>query len=317
MHQITTINYFNTDIVNFSIQKANDFMEQHVCKNSKRSYESDILFWKYWIQKIGLSDISEIKKEYLIAFIMEHVEIHKISTIKRRIASLSRFLHFNNLPNPCYDKDIIILVKKLTEKYGFSKAWGKAITLEILNLLLETCVDDGLKGIRDSALLLFGFSTGGRRRSEISSATCENLIKNNDGNYIYNLNKSKTNKIGENDPKPLLGRAAMALTYWLKTSGINKGPIFRGISKSEKINENEICDKQISRIVKDRAKKAGLDPSDYTAHSLRSGFVTESGKRGKPIGDIMSMTGHRSLKEVMRYYQSGNILNNSTAYLAG
>jgi hypothetical protein len=36
---------------------------------------------------------------------------------------------------------------------------------------------DGLIGIGDLALLLFAFSSGGRRQSEVASAVIENLVQ--------------------------------------------------------------------------------------------------------------------------------------------
>lgn len=300
-----------------ALNSANCMIEEYNSENSKIAYTGDIKYLTNWFfENTGLG-LHEITKEHLIMFIMHHVEKHKISTIERRIASLSRYMQLNKLENPCYDKYILILLRKLTEKYGCSKSWGHAITLDVLNAMLSTCKEDGLIGIRDAALLLFGFSSGGRRRTEIATATLENLRKNPDGSFIYELGKSKTNKTGESDPKPLVGRAAVALTYWLNESGIKEGGIFRAVRRGNRISSHSISNKQVARIVKLRIEKAGYNPSEYTAHSLRSGFVTESGKRGKPIGDIMAMTGHRSLKEVMRYYKSGDILNNSAAYLAG
>lgn len=320
-----------------AIASATEIIEEYGCKNSKKAFEKDLSYWTAWY-KANKLDQKNVRKEHIILFIMQHAEempshideelvkncvksshgTHKLSTIERRISSLSHYLRLRKIDNPCQDKDIKILMKKLANKHGCSQAWGNAITLDILNQMLQTCQNDGIFGIRDAAILLFGFSTGGRRRSEISSAMLENLTKNNDGSFVYQLGVSKTNQSGENDPKPIAGRAAISLLYWINESGIKEGPIFRGIQKGgKKIIEKGLSDKQISRIVKLRCEKAGYDPTDFTAHSLRSGFVTEGGKRGKPIGDIMALTGHRSVSQVMRYYQTGDIMNNSAAYLAG
>ena len=303
-------------IINNSINEATSVIEQYNSENSKRAYLGDLGYWINWCKDHGVFSHEEIRKEHIITFIMSHVEKHKISTIERRLASLSRFFQIRKIENPCHDKDISILLKKLTEKYGCSKAWGKAITVDILNDMLETCKDDGLIGIRDAAILLFGFSTGGRRRSEISAAVMENLIKDKNNSFIYNLGKSKTNQTGANDPKPILGRAASALINWLESSKIDEGAIFRSISKHGKIG-NLLSDIDINRIVKKRCKLAGYDPKKFTAHSLRSGFVTEGGKKGKSVFDIMALTGHKSIGTVMGYYQAGDIMNNSAAYLAG
>lgn len=318
-----------------AIYDASEIIKSHTALNSKKAYEGDLKYWKAWYEANHFYD--PIKKEHIITFIIQHVEkmpenvheilvmrkiksnlnmTHKISTIKRRLKSLSFYLRIHELENPCLDRDVKILLRKLTIKHGESKPWGNAITLDILNDLLRTC-EDNIFGVRDSAILLFGFSTGGRRRSEISNSMLENLTHNNDGNYIYKMGRSKTNQSGKEDIKPVVGRAARALTKWIDISKLSQGPIFRAISKSGKvIIDSGISDKQISRIVKLRCKKAGYNPSEFTAHSLRSGFVTEGGKKGKPIGDIMAMTGHRNVNQVMKYYQSGSILNNSAASLA-
>lgn len=39
----------------------------------------------------------------------------------------------------------------------------------------------------------------------------------------------------------------------------------------------------ISRVVKKRAQKAGLDPSRYSGHSLRAGFVTPASEQDREL----------------------------------
>ncbi|MDR6860428.1 hypothetical protein [Variovorax guangxiensis] len=60
--------------------------------------------------------------------------------------------------------------------------------------------DDTLRGIRDRALLLFAWATGGRRRSEVASATLENLQRVVASSYLYTLAHSKTNQAGAQRP---------------------------------------------------------------------------------------------------------------------
>ena len=82
-----------------------------------------------------------------------------------------------------------------------------------MEALLATCQDD-LAGIRDRALLLFGFASGGRRRSEIVAATLENVRRDGQGGFVFELGRSKTNQSGAKSPthiKPIVGEAAKAL----------------------------------------------------------------------------------------------------------
>ncbi|HBG31865.1 MAG TPA: integrase, partial [Gammaproteobacteria bacterium] len=56
---------------------------------------------------------------------------------------------------------------------------------------------------------------------------------------------------------------------------------------------------------------------DWAGHSLRSGFVTEAGRRKVPLGDIMALTEHRQAATVMGYYRSGELFESEVADLLG
>ncbi|MCY1531114.1 hypothetical protein D9M68_663300 [compost metagenome] len=71
---------------------------------------------------------------------------------------------------------------------------------------------------------------------------------------------------------------------------------------------------QVARIVQRRAQLAGL-AGDWAAHSLRSGFVSEAGRQGVPLGEVMAMTEHRSVSTVMGYFQAGALLGSRVSQL--
>jgi hypothetical protein len=100
--------------------------------------------------------------------------------------------------------------------------------------MLATC-DESLEGLRDRALLCFGFASGGRRRSEIAGADLRDLRRIGEAGYIYRLEHSKTQQAGvtatSTPDKPVLDRAALALEDWLEASGITEGAIFRRLWK--------------------------------------------------------------------------------------
>jgi len=62
----------------------------------------------------------------------------------------------------------------------------------------------------------------------------------------------------------------------------------------------------IAEIVRKRASLAGLE-GDWAGHSLRSGFVTEAGRKNIPIGDVMAMTEHRKVDTVLGYFRTGEL----------
>jgi integrase len=53
--------------------------------------------------------------------------------------------------------------------------------------------------------------------------------------------------------------------------------------------------------VKQRVRAIGLDPTRYSGHSLRAGFVTSAASAGAPAWRIKAQTGHVSDALVGRY----------------
>lgn len=134
--------------------------------------------------------------------------------------------------------------------------------------MLATC-DDSLEGLRDRALLCFGFASGGRRRSDIAAADMRDLRNVGDDGYIYRLEYSKTQQAGvkaDSTPdKPILGRSAEALEAWLKAADIREGAIFRRVWK-DRLGP-PLLPGSVASTVKRRAHLAGLE-GDFCAHSL-------------------------------------------------
>lgn len=331
-----------TQILNLlqeSSNRSSEILNEFTSENTKKAFLGDMMYWKAWLSAIGLTFESDYDPiEIVKCFIVNHIEgmdpdidnklfekgykaslgTHSLATVKRRIASLSVFLDRMKWENPCREKEIKFLLEKFRKKHKrFNKQ--QAITKDVLEDMIKTCKSNNKLDVRDKAILFFGWSSGGRRRSEIVDAKFENLIKISDGDYLYNLNSSKTNQIGEDDVKPIKGRAAKALTDWLEISKITDGYLFRSIRAMSKdhieISKSKLSGNDIRRMVKKRARLAGYDDKQFSAHSIRRGFVTEGGKQGKPILDIMKMTSHKNVATAMKYYDAGNIANNSCANL--
>jgi integrase len=252
------------------------------------------------------------------------------ATVKSRLAALSkaheRYIgdngHLNLGPdaNPRRDPRVQELMKAVRRVYARRARPTRrpaAATRSVMELLLATCRDD-IAGIRDRAILLFGWASGGRRRSEITAATFDN-VRRDDGGFLYELNFSKTNQTGRRDPsnlKPIVGIAAEALQAWLNVlfaHRVTTGAIFRQIT-NDRIGE-AIRPATVRDIIKRRARLTGEPLGRISAHSLRSGFVTEAGKQGIPLGETMALTGHKSVQTAMGYYHAGEVLHSRAARL--
>ena len=165
----------------------------------------------------------------------------KLTAVTQRVAVLSTAHKLKRLTNPCELASVRTLLsraRRAAVKRGERPIKKTAITRQELEAMLATC-DDSLEGLRDRALLCFGFASAGRRRSEIAVADLRDLRKTGDDSYIYRLEFSKTQQVGvkvDSTPdKPVLGRGAQALSAWLEAAGISERQSFGDSGRIEPV----------------------------------------------------------------------------------
>lgn len=121
--------------------------------------------------------------------------------------------------------------------------------------------DESLAGIRGRALLCFGLSSGGHRRSDSAAADMRDPRRIRQSAYIYRLEHSKRQQSGttasSTPDKPILDCSADYLTEWLETAGITEGAILRRLRK-ERVGP-ALSPAAIGELVQRRAKLAGLE----------------------------------------------------------
>jgi integrase len=154
---------------------------------------------------------------------------------------------------------------------------------------------DGLKGLRDRALLLLGFA-GAFRRSELVALDCEDIQECEKGLRVT-IRRGKTDQEGQGATtaivRGLIACPVEALRTWLDAAGIVTGPLFRSIRKGGKLG-GRLTDQSVVGIVKSHAERVGLDPASFAGHSLRAGFLTSAAQRGASIFKMMDVSRHRS-----------------------
>lgn len=329
-------------------EAAEEILVAGEAANTRASYESALRYWCAWYAvRYGRQLSLPVPGPVVIQFVVDHVARErkgqlvselpkaldqklvdagskgqlgplKMNTVRHRLSVLAKVHDLAKLqPNPCRDPALVHLMtraRRAAAKRGDTTRKKPALIKEPLQLILATCKED-LKGKRDRALLLFGWSSGGRRRSEIANATMDRLRRVSHEEYAYSLGHSKTQQAGagaDSTDKPVVGEAARALTTWLEAAGITEGPIFRRLWKTSvggALNAGSV-----RKILIDRAKLAGVE-GDWSAHSLRSGFATECGRQGVPIGDGMAMTNHSHVGSFIGYYRSGEVSRGRAAQL--
>lgn len=186
-------------------------------------------------------------------------------------------------------------------------------------LLFRVCdvISDDTRGVRDRAMILIGWQGGGRRRSEICAARVEHF-RPIDGGIEWTIPRSKADQTGKSLRVALTPAAderycpVRALRRWLTVSGIERGPVFRGVDMvTGAVMEAPLAPEGVAKRVQRYVSILGLDPKQFGGHSLRSGFVTSAYKLGRKVPDIMEATGHHNPQEVLTYIRRAGLVEES------
>lgn len=240
---------------------------------------------------------------------------HAPDTVRRRLASWSTLTKWRGLDgdfaSPALKSAIRLAVRAVPRQRRRKSA--KAVTSDVLAKLLATCATDSLRDIRDRAILMVAFGSGGRRRSEIAGLRLEQLTVEApieiEGSaplpsLAIHLGRTKTATGEEDEVVYLTGRPVEALNAWLAAARIDKGSVFRGIGRWGTVSKRALDPQSVNAILKQRAEMAGLERGDFSAHGLRSGYLTEAANRGIPLPEAMEQSRHRSVQQASSYYNN-------------
>lgn len=240
---------------------------------------------------------------------------HAPDTVRRRLATWSTLTKWRGLDGSFASpalKSAIRLAVRATPRPRQRKS-AKAVTGDILSQLLATCRTNNPRDLRDRAILMVAFASGGRRRSEIANLRKEQLsaeepIPVEGGSTVpslsIHLGRTKTSGADNDEMVYLTGSPVEALNAWLDAARIDKGSVFRAIDRWGNVSQRALDPKAINDILKQRVAMAGLEPAEFSAHGLRSGYLTEAANRGVPLPEAMEQSQHRSVQQASSYYNS-------------
>ena len=194
-----------------------ELLQEGESANTVRSYASALRYWAAWFRLRYRSTLAlPVPVPAVLQFLVDHVErtaqdgtlvydlppaidhalvdggfkgelgAPALNTVLHRLSVLSKAHQMQDVLNPTRDPAVQELVRRIRRAYaarGERPASKTALTKDPLEAMLATCTD-GLIGIRDRALLTFAFSSGGRRRSEVTAGVMENLVKIDEQTYV-------------------------------------------------------------------------------------------------------------------------------------
>jgi len=286
--------------------------------NTVRAYKSDFKDFGLFCAQNGFKSLPSEPKIVSLYLTYLSTKNNKMSTLKRRLVSIGVIHklkgHYLDTKHP----SIIENVLGIKRRKGNIQKGKKPILISDLKLIIDVIDEEqneDIKKLRDRSIILIGFS-GGFRRNEIVALDYEDLDFVSEGLKI-DIKRSKTDQFGEGTKKalPYFDNSqycpVVSLQKWIKISNISSGPLFRRFSKGSKLSENRLTDQTVALIIKAYLQIAGVDSTNYSGHSLRSGFATSAAESGAEERSIMAMTGHKSTEMVRRYIKEANLFKNN------
>ena len=296
-----------------SLARLERFAEKSRSTATKRAYRSDWNDFSSWCaryERVALPAAAETVGLYLGSV----ADRLSLATLERRLAAIATLHKEAGFDSPAsVSKGALRKIwKGIVREKTRRQDKAEPLLVEDLRRIIEHLPRDRKTGeltpasLRDRALLLIGWA-GALRRSEIVALHVEDIeFVSGEGINLY-VRRGKTDQEGAGLVKGIpYGRHAdtcpvTALRVWLQAAGVHSGPVFRRFYRGGKVGETAITDQYVSLFLKRHAARVGLADPALSAHSLRSGFITQAVRMGKPERRVKEHSGHKSWETFNEY----------------
>jgi len=291
--------------------------------NTLRAYESDWLMFSRWCEGRGYAPESwapeAVSAEVIARYLANAAERGDggrrqlaVSTLKRRMYGLGRMcLASGRLDNPVNDRMVLEVMEGIARTRREVPHSKEALRLEELIGIVEG-LPATMFGIRDRALLLMLYATG-LRRSEASALEWDDIEFQTwrDGAWtemVVTVRASKTDQVGTGRRIVVRGGKrpglcpVRALLGWEAACAGRHERVWLGIKYGGKVFAGPLSGHGVSRVVKEAVRRAGYDPAEFSAHSLRRGLATDRLILGDDVLRVMKRLGWQSVASPRRYH---------------
>lgn len=296
-------------------KQALEYLEASKSPATTRAYTNDWSQITKWGNQRGLTIEVPLSHEIVAAYLTDNAARLKAGTLARRLAAIKHWHSQAGHLSPTDHPVVRGLLSGIRRVHKTPKKQAKPLYLDDLATALGS-LDGSVKDTRDRALLLTGWWSA-CRRSELIGLDVDDLEDTPEG-ILVTIRQSKTDQEAQGRQIALHYRndegldPVRAIRRWLDVAGISEGPVFVQVGRWGVPRPGErLSSRMVSLIVKDMARTLGLDSDGYSAHSLRSGFVSECDRRGIPAGAVRTTTGHQSDAMLNSYSRPGQLFRDS------
>jgi len=301
------------------VETARNYARAAASDNTLKAYAVDWAHFARWCRMRGADPLPpspELVGLYIanLAAPQSKVTALSVASIERRLSGLGWGYTQRGVCLDRKDRHIATVLAGIRRKHARPSQQKEAILPEDIKAMLATLGHD-LRGLRDRAILLVGFS-GGLRRSEIVALDHGKDDTPDSGGWVEVLDGGALitlrGKTGWREVEIARGSGdatcpVHAVTQWLHFAKIDFGPIFTAVSRNGlKATSERLSDKHVARLIKQTVSAAGIRPdlpekdrvNLYSGHSLRAGLASSAEVDERYI---QKQLGHASAEMTRRY----------------
>lgn len=280
--------------------------------NTRRSYRSAIEHFEvHW------GGFLPATSDMVARYLADYAAALSANTLKQRLAALSQWHLDQGMPDPTKAPVVKKVLKGIRALHPAQEKQAKPLQLDQLKHVacwlddqIAVAIGMGdrkaqLKHTRDRAILLLGFWRG-FRSDELSRLDVDFMqLTPNEGLELFlPFSKGDRESRGEVFKVPALASLCPveAVEAWLAISGIQSGPLFRGVNRWGQLGLKGLHSGSFIALLKTFLAAAGvLDAADYSSHSLRRGFASWATANKWDLKSLMQYVGWKDVRSAMRY----------------
>lgn len=249
------------------------------------------------------------------------------ATIRRRLSAISFAHRRRGLDSPAVPRNHFVLREVLAgirRKLGAAQHGADPILSDKIRSIVAACPNT-LLGIRDRALVLFGFAAGSRASELASILEVRDVSLTASGDLYILLRRSKTDQ-DQTGRDFVVARGqhpqtcpVRAIQAWISEARLAQagGPLFRAVNRHGTVSPHALSRRSISKILKAAAARARLDPAGVSPHGLRAGMITTAALAGATELEIAEISGQKSKNTVRRYIRAAEVLRRNASSRLG
>ncbi|WP_416898614.1 MAG: tyrosine-type recombinase/integrase [Minwuia sp.] len=236
----------------------------------------------------------------------DQAETRAPATVRRRLYAIRKAYLLLGLADPTHDEEINLAFRRIRRRKAVRPKQAKGLTRDYLDRFLETEPDTPW-GWRNRAMLSLGYELLARR-SELVALRSDDLEPRTDGTLRVLIRRSKSDPFGQGRLAFTSEQTAQLVRHWLDWRGPEIGWLFCPIYRGKAVNR-DLGTTTVKRLVKNAARRVGLDPADidaFSGHSMRVGAAQDLLAKGLDTAAIMRAGGWKSVDVLARYLENAN-----------